>query len=60
MARVWAGVHWPSDVLGSVLWAAAMLAILAAIRPALARAVAVLAAGPSRGAASGRGERPRG
>lgn len=38
VARVWAGVHWPSDVLGSVAWAAAVLAALAALRPLLRRA----------------------
>ncbi len=39
VARVWAGVHWPSDAIGSVLWAAVVLAAVAALRPLLRRAV---------------------
>lgn len=39
IARVWAGVHWPSDAVGSVLWAAVVLAAAATLRPLLRRAV---------------------
>ena len=37
VARMWAGVHWLSDTVGGVLWAATLLALGLAIRPALAR-----------------------
>ena len=37
LSRVWAGVHWPSDTYGALLWASLLLAALMAVRPALAR-----------------------
>ena len=41
-ARMWAGVHWFSDTIGGVLWAAALLALGVALRPALGRLLARL------------------
>ncbi len=37
IARIYTGAHWPSDVVGGVLIAAAWLAILASVRPVSAR-----------------------
>lgn len=35
LSRMWAGVHWLSDVYGGLLWSAALLAALVAVRPTL-------------------------
>lgn len=35
LSRMWAGVHWFSDVYGGLLWSSALLAALVAVRPAL-------------------------
>ena len=35
LSRMWAGVHWPSDTYGALLWASLLLAALMAVRPAL-------------------------
>ena len=37
IARVWAGVHWPSDAYGALVCSAATLALALAVRPALER-----------------------
>ena len=34
LSRVWAGVHWPSDTFGALLWSALALAVVMACRPA--------------------------
>ncbi len=33
VSRMWAGVHWPSDTYGALLWAALALAVVMALRP---------------------------
>ena len=33
VSRMWAGVHWPSDTYGSLLWSALALAVVLALRP---------------------------
>ena len=40
IARVYTGAHWPSDVVGGVLIAAAWLTLLASVRPVSARILA--------------------
>ena len=35
VARMWAGVHWFSDTYGGLIWSAALLAIVLALRPVL-------------------------
>ena len=37
IARVWAGVHWPSDTIGAVVWMGGALALAAAVRAPLER-----------------------
>ena len=37
-ARMWASVHWLSDVCGALVWGALAIAVLIALRPALRRA----------------------
>jgi membrane-associated phospholipid phosphatase len=33
LSRVWAGVHWPSDTYGALVWSAALVAFVLAFRP---------------------------
>ena len=37
LSRVWAGVHWPSDTAGSLLWVATVLAVVLAFSPTFLR-----------------------
>lgn len=40
LGRMWAGVHWLSDVYGGVIWASALVAATLALRPLLTRLLA--------------------
>lgn len=33
MSRIWAGVHWPSDTYGALVWSGALLASVLTLRP---------------------------
>ena len=37
LSRMWAGVHWLSDVYGAFVWSGLAIALLLAVRPALRR-----------------------
>jgi undecaprenyl-diphosphatase len=47
-SRIWAGVHWPSDTYGAVLWTALALAVVMAFRPTI-RVLSSHAVGALRG-----------
>jgi membrane-associated phospholipid phosphatase len=36
-SRIWAGVHWPSDTYGALVWSGALMALVLALRPAASR-----------------------
>ena len=37
LSRVWAGVHWPSDTYGALVWSGALVALVLMFRPAVVR-----------------------
>lgn len=37
VSRIWAGVHWPSDTVGSLLWVGTVLALAMALSPTFRR-----------------------